>query len=191
MGQPTWREIGKVTVPGAIGGIWTPALDYLTPGRIYRIVVEKTQQARVAANAPVMPVAAVYVPGTGAPDVLPPMGSVVSPADPLPISAPTDQLWTPDGGTPCTADGDPGLTRSGTVTLDSCAAGALIGRVGGSSADLKADKEKVILFGVGKQCVFSVADIAKTGSLYLSINDTQVSAAKVKGQLEITLCEAL
>lgn len=193
MGQPTWREIDTVTVPGASVGAWTPVLDYVTPGKLYRIAVEKIVQPQLAAVTPdgsVTAGAAVSVPGTGAPAVLPPIGSP-APTPSLPVSVPTDQLWTPDGGSPCSADGDPALTRTGTMTLDTCAPGALIARVGGSSADLKVDRDKTVVFGVGKYCVFSIADAAKAGCLYLSINDTQVAAAKVKGQLQVTLSEAL
>src|ERR1700686_430938 len=40
MGQPRWREIKRVIVPGREASLWTPALDYVTPGKLYRLVVE-------------------------------------------------------------------------------------------------------------------------------------------------------
>lgn len=155
MGQPTWRELGKVKVPEAVTSLWTKALDYVTPGKLYRIVVQP-----IAATPPGM--------GT------------------------TPQTWTPESATTaCTADGDPSLARSDSVMLDTSPAGALVAKVGGSTADVQPDKDKLMVFSAGRHCVFSVADAAKAGSLYLGINDTVSSRAKVQGQLEVSIYEAL
>jgi hypothetical protein len=81
--------------------------------------------------------------------------------------------------------------RSGALTLESCAVGALIAKIGGSTADVKPDKDKVVLFSAGRHCVFSIADATKAGSLYLGMNDTKESVAKLQGQLEVTIFEAL
>jgi hypothetical protein len=70
------------------------------------------------------------------------------------------------------------------------AVGALLAKIGGSTADLKPDKEKVVLFAVGRHCVFTV-EATKTGTLYLGVNDALDSLVRVRGQLEITLSEAL
>jgi hypothetical protein len=146
MGEPSWRPIKEISVPQRPTNFWTPAWDYVTPGRLYRISVE-------------------------------PVGAA-------------DQTWTPaSAAQPCTAEGDPALTRQG-LPLDSCAVGALIGKIGGSSAEIKPDKDKVVLFGVGRHCVVSV-DAAKAGALYLGINDTHASAAQLQGQLLVTISEAL
>jgi hypothetical protein len=67
----------------------------------------------------------------------------------------------------------------------------LVAKVGGSTADVQPDKDKLLIFSAGSHCVFSVADSAKSGSLYLGINDTVGSRPLVKGQLEVTLYEAL
>ena len=155
MGNPSWREIKKVSVPDPAGSIWTPALDYVTPNKLYRLAVEP-------------------VPDSTSNTTPPPM---------------QQQMWTPESGSPCTADGDQALSR--TPGLDTCAVGALIGKVGGSSSDIKIDAAKLILFSVGRHCVFSVTDPLKTGSLYLGINDTKDSVAKVTGQLTVTIYEAL
>jgi hypothetical protein len=77
------------------------------------------------------------------------------------------------------------------LTLDACAPGALIAKIGGSTADLKPDKDKLLLFSVGRHCVFSIADGSKVGSLYLGMNDTKETLRKVHGQLEVTIFEAL
>ncbi|MGH9880578.1 MAG: hypothetical protein ACRD6N_04015 [Pyrinomonadaceae bacterium] len=96
----------------------------------------------------------------------------------------------PESGDACTADGDPTLERSHALVVDSCATGALIAKIGDSSADTKPDKDKLIVFGAGRHCVFTILE-AKSGSLYFAINDTAKSQAKVKGQLEMTVFEAL
>src|SRR5712671_7543411 len=98
MGQPTWREIRKMKVPDETGNAWTAALDYVTPGKLYKIVVISTEK------------------------------------------------WTPESGNACNADGDATLTRSGAVILDTSLVGALIAKIGGSSADLKPDKDKLMIF---------------------------------------------
>lgn len=154
MGQPTWRKLTKVTVPGRAGTIWTPALDYVTPGRLYKLTVEPRAGAGAGAVA-------------------------------------FDQTWKPEAGSDCTADGDLSITRTDPGVIDLCAAGALIAKVGGSSADLKPDKEKSALFAVGRHCVFSVAEPAKCGALYLGVNDAHASIMRIEGQLEVTIHEAL
>ena len=154
MGQPTWRKLTTVMIPERAASVWTPALDYITAGRLYKITVEMKD-------------------------------------DPATPGGKIDQFWTPESGSACTADGDPSLTRNNAGTTDLCALGALIGKVGGSSADIKPDKEKTVLFGVGRHCVFSVAEAAKCGSLYLGINDAQASLARIAGQLEVTIYESL
>jgi hypothetical protein len=154
MGQPTWRKIATVTVPARKATIWTPALDFVTQDRLYRITVETK------------------------PD----------PADP---AKQVDQTWLPESGTRCTADGDPAMTRKEALTIDGCPAGALIAKVGGSSADLKPGKDSTLLFAVGRHCVFSISDAGKCGGLYFGINDAQASMARIEGELEVTVCEGL
>jgi len=212
MAQPSWRQIKRVMVPERDGSLWTPALDYITPGKLYRIVVEARLFGPAADSDP---------PAASDPGAPPPASAPAPPA--------TDQHWTPESGTECTADGDPALQRSGSLTLDSCAPGALIAKIGGSTADLKPDKDRLLLFSVGRHCVFSVpvapvqasapvavqpaqtwpapapvasqpaqtgpvpapVDPSKVGSLYLGMNDTKDTRKNVKGQLEVTIFEAL
>ncbi len=142
MAQPTWRELKKVTVPDKPGNAWTPALDYVTPGKLYLIEAAETPK------------------------------------------------WKPESGTECTADGDAALTRSTAAVLDTAPVGALIGKIGGSTADMKPNKELVI-FSVGRHCVFSVADAAKAGTLYLAMNDVPASQSKVGNSIEVTIHEGL
>lgn len=143
MGQPTWREIWKIKVPDETGNAWTAALDYVTPGKLYKIVVASKEK------------------------------------------------WKPESGNACNADGDATLTRSGAVILDTSSVGALIAKIGGSTADLKPDKDKLMIFSVGRHCVFSVTDPLKTGSLYLAVNDTPSSQSKLEERLEVSIHESL
>ena len=143
MGQPSWREIKKLDVPQS-NMAWTPALDFLTPGKLYRITVDPAKQ------------------------------------------------WTPESSAnPCNANGDATLTRSSEVVVNTAAIGALIAKVGGSTADLKPDATKVILFSAGSHCVFSVTEATKAGPLYLGINDVPNSQTKVKGTLQVLIEESL
>ena len=47
-----------------------------------------------------------------------------------------------------------------------------------------------MVFAVGRYCVFTV-DAAKTGSLYLGVNDTPKAAVQARGQLTVKLSVAL
>jgi hypothetical protein len=283
MGQPSWREIKQVRVPEYEGCMWTPALDYVTPGRLYKLTVATppglglvppaappvplaavggaadaapaepapvppeapvhppaangdAPEAAPAEPAPVPPEAPVHPPAANgdaaeaappepapvppeapvhppaaagdagappeaaagdaaaaaaAPPAPPALGEQHPAADLLAALPPPTSRWTPEMGKECTSDGDPSLDRHNSVVMDGCAVGALIAKIGGSTADLKPDKEKMLIFGVGRHCVFSVADASKTGSLYLGINDTPQGATRARGRLTVTILEAL
>src|SRR5262249_38033156 len=132
---------------------WTPALDYLSPGKTYRIEVR------------VLPAAA--------PD---------QPAQ--------EQKWTPESAGECTADGNMTAERSDSLLVTTAPVGALLAKIGGGSADVKPAADKVTVFAAGRHCVFTAA-ADKTGALYLGVNDTSASLARVTGQLQVTLSEAL
>jgi hypothetical protein len=148
MGQPSWREIATVTVPDRSGNPWTPALDYVAPGKLYKLVVK-------------------------------PAGN-----------PPAEQRWQPNGnaGTDVTADGDPTAATGHSGMFADCALGALIGKIGGSAADMKPATPP---FGVGRHCVFTGPEAAKTGTLYLGVNNAPADLVKLSGQLQVTICEAL
>jgi hypothetical protein len=223
MGQPTWRLIRKLMVPQREAGLWTPALDYVSAGKLYRILVETLAEPPQAAAANPAPDAQAANAAAENPSpnlqlesdtAAPPPAVVAKPAPAADVgldqgnggggtggpgaaqgpdaALPRDQQWTPDAGHPCTADGDPSFTRkAATLIIDTCATGALIAKVGGSTADIRPDKDKVTLFGVGRHCVFSITDANKTGSLYLGVNDAPESIRRLQGQLEVTISEAL
>jgi hypothetical protein len=175
--------IAEISVKGPEreGALW--ALDYVTKGRLL-----PHPGGEVGAVEPEPPVPAPEPPPAPGPAVPPPAldpqaaPAAAPPADADQPAEPAKQYqqWTPELSGSSTADGVPPAERHGPLFLDGCAGGALIGKIGGSSADLKPDKEKVLLFGAGRHCVFSVAD-GKEGSLYLGINDTAASAGAVKG----------
>lgn len=148
MGQPSWRTIATIRVPGGPGRFWTEGLDYVSPGKLYKITVNADANGE-------------------------------------------DQTWEPEAGAACSADGNSTLTRKEALIIDSCAPGSLIAKVGGSSADTKPDKDKLILLPVGRHCVFSVTELTKCGSLYLGLNDVPASMGKVGGHLEVTISESL
>ena len=97
-----------------------------------------------------------------------------------------NQTWQPEGTKRCTADGETALDR--TVLLPAAPAGALIAKIGGSSADTTVDK--IPLFAVGRHCVFTV-EAGKAGTLYLGVNDAVGSMARLTGSLTVRLWEAL
>jgi len=94
MGEPTWTEIKTVRVPERQGCVWTRALDWLTPSKLYRIEV-KPRPAQVEG-----PVLAEGVAQAGAPPapaavpagaVAPPVPAAVPPAvvaPPVPAAVP-------------------------------------------------------------------------------------------------------
>ena len=148
----TWREVATAKVPENEGCVWTPVLDYLTPGRTY--LLEVPQQP-------------------------PPAGGAAE-----------AQKWRPESAGECTADGGSEVDRSEGLLVPGAAVGALIAKIGGGAADLTPDKDKLAVFAVGRYCVFTV-DAAKTGSLYLGVNDTPKAAVQARGQLTVKLSVAL
>jgi hypothetical protein len=110
-----------------------------------------------------------------------------------------DGRWLPLGfAAPCTADGDVGDTCRGSLPapvplLASAPVGALIGKIGGSSADITADTGNPpsrILFSVGRQCVLLVPQTV-VGSLFLGINDAAARLGGVEGSLLVNVSTAV
>lgn len=108
--------------------------------------------------------------------------------------------WTPQGyRAACPADGDlAGTAREvpnfGTLMVASAHAGALIARLGGSTADLEADASTTaptrIVFSVGRQCVFTVP-ASPTGSLFLGVNADKSRMTGITGSQVVNIYEAL
>lgn len=96
--------------------------------------------------------------------------------------------WQPEGVTsPIGADGDPLAPNAGSEFLDSAPFGALIGRVGISSA---AATSTDYTFPIGRTAVLIVPP-DKNGALFLGVNDHSTRMGKVTGPLKVTISEAL
>jgi hypothetical protein len=111
---------------------------------------------------------------------------------------PEDGTWTPQGfATACSADGDFSGTARGTTPgsplVSSAPPGALIARIGGSTADQTVDASATpsrVVFSVGRRCIFTVPS-SPTGSLFLGVNDDPARMANVTGRLLVNIHEAL
>jgi hypothetical protein len=117
------------------------------------------------------------------------------------IEVPAADTCTPQGfAAACSADGDfSGTARGtnpappGTQLLSIAPRGALIARIGGSTADQTidaSDKPSRLIFSIGRKCIFTVPS-APTGSLFLAVNDDPARMADVTGQLTVAIHEAL
>jgi len=112
----------------------------------------------------------------------------------VPQSPGQEQRWISEGSQPvgCTADGDPALNRIiGTLPMSEIAVGALIGRVGGSTADGSGDKERMFVFSVGRYCVFQAPDLPKAGALFFAGNESRAFVETFTGSLKVSLEQAL
>jgi len=108
--------------------------------------------------------------------------------------------WKPHGFSgDCTPDGDFAGTLRGTQSgsgvplVTNAPIGALIARIGGSTADQSLDvdaKLPRIAFSVGRKCIFSVP-AGVTGSLFLGVNDDPSRMANVTGELLVNIYEAI
>ncbi len=115
----------------------------------------------------------------------------------LKIEVTDGNTWTPDGfSQPCSADGDISSGVLNTVTggplLAGIPAGALIGRIGGSTADMALDStitSRIFFFAVGRCCILQVP-ASTCGALFLGVNDRLGSMGKLKGQLTVSVYQA-
>jgi hypothetical protein len=109
-------------------------------------------------------------------------------------STPTGGVWTPRGSAkPCTADGEfcNGLGDAGLI-LSTAPRGALIGKIGGSTADHCVDTSQAptrLLFSIGRFSVLTVPQ-TPTGALFLGINDRPELMGNVSGFLIVNIFES-
>jgi hypothetical protein len=113
---------------------------------------------------------------------------------------PENGTWTPQGFVAaCSADGDFSKTARGTTPpsgiplVPSAPLGALIARIGGSTADQTVDASATpsrVVFSIGRRCVFTVPS-SPTGSLFLGVNDDPARMADVAGRLLVNIYEAV
>lgn len=118
----------------------------------------------------------------------------------LAATPPITGRWVPKDfpGTRCSADGDYDNRQpaQGTPLLGSAPRGALIGRIGGSTADQGVDTATPptppsrLLFSVGRFCVLMVPQ-SPAGALFLGVNDSPDRMSGVRDALYVNVYEAL
>jgi hypothetical protein len=119
-------------------------------------------------------------PGTGAQ----PSAAAGVAAPPAPPAATSAQKWSYAIDGKSTTDGDPKAPLNpATCLFPDAPAGALIAKIGGSSAG-KSDGTK--LFVVGSYCVIELDDKTK-GPLYLTMNHDPMSSLERGGSLKVTI----
>jgi hypothetical protein len=115
----------------------------------------------------------------------------LSPGKLIKIEVEAGNTWTPEGfKKACDADGDAAITDHSDLPVSRAAPGALIGRIGGSTADQVGDDKTIWLFAVGRACILQVPD-DRRGALFLSVNDKPHAAVYLKGKLTVRVYEAL
>jgi len=87
---------------------------------------------------------------------------------------------------PCGADGTPGDGYSANHLCATAPTGALIGKIGGSTAD-KPDAASV--FAVGQYCIRTLKT-EESGALFLTMNDVPGNFAQHDGVLKVRIEEA-
>jgi hypothetical protein len=113
---------------------------------------------------------------------------------------PETGMWRPFGfASECSADGDFMGTAAGTPPpngeplLAGAPRGALIGKIGGSTADQTLDASATpsrIVFSIGRKCIFAVPK-DPVGSLFLGVNDAPARMAEVTGRLLVDIYEGI
>lgn len=94
------------------------------------------------------------------------------------------QKWFYSATSECKADGDPqSLIDPGRTVLGTGPVGALIAKIGGSTAGAK---DGVTTFLVGAYCALETKAEWK-GPLYLTINDEPKGFSNNSGQIEVTV----
>lgn len=109
------------------------------------------------------------------------------------VSVPT--VWRPSAAVESTANGISSPVRTGLLTTTALR-GALIGKVGGSTADVPDLATAVApygakkVFAVGSNCIVSL-NAAEGGPLYLTMNDSPDSFAEHDGALYVLIEQSL
>jgi hypothetical protein len=211
--QPLWRSIvAEFEVKAKPQSIWTKVLDYVGPSRKLKLQASGTWiwQEASPQGAALGPASAVLVPstqqaanatlatsgpsggaGSGSTQPLSPpssLGSAPGAAQPANASqaADTAALTTAVQLGKCGPDGDIHSPPSSDSLLPDALLGALIGKIGGSSAAIK----NATAFVVGSHCVLEISDTTK-GPLFLTINDTCSGMQDNSGSIHVSIWEAL
>ncbi|HEV2416890.1 MAG TPA: hypothetical protein VGX94_03735 [Terriglobia bacterium] len=170
--QPLWRSIvTDFEVSAKPQGIWTKILDYVGPSRKLRLRATGTWTWQEAAPAP-----------SGSPQ---PVTKPANAIDAVKAAASSAAVSIGHFGQ-CGPDGDIYVTAPADALLADVLPGALIGKIGGSSAAVKNSGA----FVVGSDCVLEV-DANTKGPLYLTINDSCVGMHDNSGTIRVSIWEAL
>lgn len=103
-------------------------------------------------------------------------------------------VWSQANGVPCGPDGDPAITAPTGILCSAAACGALIGKIGGSTADIpdtvggaggSYSGKKV--FAVGHDCILSLPAASDGGPLFLTMNDKPQGFPGHTGELLVFL----
>ena len=101
------------------------------------------------------------------------------------ISADGEWSFADEADAKCGPDGSPVSHIPASRCLNPDApVGALIGKIGGSTAD--SSVEGTLRFVVGRYCAFRLA-AEHSGPLFLTINDTRTGYADNGGQVQVTI----
>jgi hypothetical protein len=166
----TWQSLGLVHVPARPAGFWTLALEFVPASRLLRIRITDKDAEQHS-------VASVWSPAAGmecGPDGILPAAS-----DTSKTAAPITQ---PNGSTP-------------SMLCTSAAFGALIAKIGGSTADLPdsltapntAPYSGKKVFAVGSDAIISIAAAADAGPLFLTMNDVPTNFPHHSGAFLVAL----
>jgi hypothetical protein len=107
---------------------------------------------------------------------------------------PVSTSWSPATGVQCGADGIGIATAKAGLLTPSALCGALIAKLGGSSADVPDGSQPTApygnkrVFAVGSHCVISLA-ATEGGSLFLTMNDSPEGFANHSGELYVLIEE--
>jgi hypothetical protein len=118
----------------------------------------------------------------------------VIPKDEQGRSVPTS--WSPSNNTECGADGITIATSTSGLLCNGAMYGALIAKVGGSSADLPDSSSATLpygnkrVFAVGSYCVVLIGS-SEGGPLFLTMNDKPDGCADHSGALHVLIEECL
>jgi hypothetical protein len=102
--------------------------------------------------------------------------------------------WSPADNIHCGPDGYPNDTKRTNLLCSSAAYGALIGKIGGSTADVPDSSAGSAgpypgrkVFAVGSDCIVTLPSAADGGPLFLTMNDQPCSFEHHAGGLFVTV----
>ncbi|WP_428671111.1 hypothetical protein [Reyranella sp.] len=199
MTQPVWRKlVSELRVP-EVQQQWALALEVITSSKLMKIEVVVDPARGLAATGTWTPKGFVS-PCTADGDF---NGTAQSPNAPVhpPLASPPPLATLAPAGVPVAplpaaapVASPTAAPATGTTLVPSAPRGALIARIGGSTADQGPDPSETaparIVFAIGRKCVFTVPE-KPTGSLFLGVNDDPSRMADVSGAILVDIYEAI